>query len=65
MNAPIAASRPRATPNAAPQITTELVKDPACDTYIEKTSAVFRDGSYFCSESCAAKYTLNEAQVRR
>ncbi len=38
------------------QITTELVKDPVCDTYIEKTSAVFSNGSYFCSEACAAKH---------
>lgn len=36
--------------------TTELVRDPVCETYIEKTTAVYRNGSYFCSETCAAKF---------
>lgn len=27
-----------------------------CETYIEKTTAICRDGRYFCSETCAAKF---------
>lgn len=42
--------------NAQNQAMTELVRDPVCETYIEKTSAIFRNSHYFCSEACAAKF---------
>jgi hypothetical protein len=53
MNVPVA---PRQDAKQPAQITTELVRDPVCETYIEKTTAVYRNGSYFCSETCAAKF---------
>lgn len=49
-------SVPPQSPAQPPQVTTELVKDPICNTYIEKTSALYRNGQYFCSETCAAHH---------
>ncbi|PIR21487.1 MAG: hypothetical protein COV45_01700 [Deltaproteobacteria bacterium CG11_big_fil_rev_8_21_14_0_20_47_16] len=46
---------PHATTGTS-QAMTELVRDPVCDMYIEKTTAIFRSGNYFCSETCAAKF---------
>lgn len=56
--APIARSYAPPQPNAGQpsQAMTELVRDPVCETYIEKTSAIFRNNNYFCSETCAAKF---------
>lgn len=51
---PYAPPQPQSPPQS--QVTTELVRDPMCETYIEKTSAIFRNSHYFCSETCAAKY---------
>lgn len=53
---PIARSYAPQQPKSQAQITTELVRDPVCETYIEKTSAIFRNNHHFCSETCAAKY---------
>lgn len=57
----LAGLRGVARPSAAPRaIRDELVKDPVCETYVPRRSAVARTtGSathYFCSAACAAKF---------
>lgn len=43
---------------------TELVKDPACNMFIEKSAAIEYHGNYFCSESCKQNFIqTKEASV--
>lgn len=51
-----AAPQPQSKPQSHTQAMTELVRDPMCGTYIEKTTAIYRNTNYFCSETCAAKF---------
>ncbi len=46
--------QPKSQPQT--QALTELVRDPVCETYIEKTTAIYRNNNYFCSEACAVKF---------
>ena len=39
-----------------PNAMTELVKDPSCNMFIEKSAAIEYHGSYFCSETCKQKF---------
>lgn len=34
----------------------ELVKDPVCNTFIEKSQAIEYKGNYFCSPECREKF---------
>jgi YHS domain-containing protein len=56
MTSPVSQSYAPPQNQQRPLIATELVKDPVCETYVEKTTAIFRNSHYFCSETCAAKY---------
>ncbi len=35
---------------------TELVKDPSCNMFIEKSAAIEHHGNFFCSETCKQKF---------
>ncbi len=50
---PFSAQRP--TPPPALGVS-ELVKDPICETYIDKTTAISSNGYYFCSEGCLTQF---------
>ena len=43
-------------PTDPAQLGEELVLDPQCQTYVVKSTAVTRQGKYFCSEECAQRY---------
>jgi YHS domain-containing protein len=61
ISAPMGSSHETPTGGSGQSAATELVRDPVCNTYIDKTTAIFRNGNYFCSETCAEKFTHKEA----
>jgi YHS domain-containing protein len=57
----LAGVRGAGRPGASPRVLRdELVKDPVCETYVPRRTAIARtDGTatrYFCSPACAAKF---------
>lgn len=57
----LAGVRGSGRPGGAPRVLrNELVKDPVCETYVPRRTAVARTAGtatyYFCSPACAAKF---------
>jgi hypothetical protein len=43
-------------PSQPQGVSTHLVKDPVCGTYIPETTAIHWHEAFFCSEECRRKY---------
>jgi hypothetical protein len=54
--APPQPRRPTVQPPEPKRVSTHLVKDPVCGTYIPEDTAIHYRDAYFCSEECRRKY---------
>jgi len=54
--APTAPRRPMQQPEAPRKLSTHLVKDPVCGTYVPEDSPIRSHDLVFCSEECRKKY---------